>query len=75
MRMIGVSWQSLSRRALLNGTVLCATLAHQGKEFSRSVVRAEFEEYHASFDNETYTQYGIARYFATVELFKGRGEL
>ena len=58
-------------RVLLNGIVLQATTSSSGCDFCRSVVSVECD-YVVDGDVTTkFTEYGIARFFAEVELFAG----
>jgi hypothetical protein len=59
----------VTERALLNGTTLCATATSNGKEFDRSVVVA-WREWPEG-DHHKFYDYGIARFFAEIELFSG----
>ena len=59
-------------RVLLNGTILHSTSQSSGREFCRSVVSVNCEYEKAGEIVENYLEYGIARFYAEVELFPGK---
>ena len=55
----------------MNGTVLQSTTSSSGTDFCRSVVSVDCEYAVDGRIVENYTEYGIARVFAELELFQG----
>ena len=54
-----------ARRAVINGVVLQSTYSSSGKDFARSVVCADC----ISGTDESYREYGVARFFSETSLF------